>query len=278
MQTTHRPALILAVLALTLGLCLPAGPLATARGAEVENQHQLVPAYFYPDWYNAGNKWYRMCNLMNTSSGSSVAVMNPASGPGVAANADYRKVLAYCHAKKQKVIGYVATGYGAVDLAKVVAAINKYYSFYPGIDGIFLDEMANDPAKAVAGSPNARAYYRSLYKHIKARTAGTELVVGNPGAAAKTAWQLSDPVVDVAVIFEGAASAYATWKPPAWVWTYRATRFSHLVYATKPADCQQVCALSRARNAGYLYVTNDVLPNPWDTLPPYWSKEAPVCN
>jgi hypothetical protein len=278
MKTIRRPSQMLAATALALGLCLPSGSPPAAYGAEVENQHQLVPAYFYPDWYNPGNKWYRMCAAMNASSGSSVAIMNPASGPGTKANTDYKKVLAYCHAKKQKVIGYVATGYGTVDRAKVAAAINKYYSFYPGIDGIFLDEMANDPAKAAVGSPNARAYYRSLYKHIKARTAGTELVVGNPGAAAKTAWQLADPAVDIAVIFEGTKAKYATWKAPAWVSTYRATRFSHLVYDTKASSRQQVCAASRTRNAGYLYVTNDVLPNPWDTLPPYWSQEAPVCK
>jgi hypothetical protein len=32
------------------------------------------------------------------------------------------------------------------------------------------------------------------------------------------------------------------------------------------------------RNAGYLYVTNDTPPNPWDTLPPYWTNHAPICG
>lgn len=33
--------------------------------------------------------------------------------------------------------------------------------------------------------------------------------------------------------------------------------------------------LAKKRNAGYVYVTNDDLPNPWDTLPPsgYWEDE-----
>jgi hypothetical protein len=39
-----------------------------------------------------------------------------------------------------------------------------------------------------------------------------------------------------------------------------------------------VCELSALRNAGYLYVTDDVLPNPWDSLPPYWDRQAPVCG
>jgi hypothetical protein len=38
---------------------------------------------------------------------------------------------------------------------------------------------------------------------------------------------------------------------------------------------QRAITLSKQRNAGWVYVTNDVLPNPWDTLPadPYWTKE-----
>ena len=27
-------------------------------------------------------------------------------------------------------------------------------------------------------------------------------------------------------------------------------------------------------NAGYIYITNDQLPNPWDTLPSYWAQEV----
>src|SRR4051812_34958225 len=129
MRTTHRQSGSLVLLALMLGLCLPAASSPAAHAAGVENQHQLVPAYFYPDWYNAGNRWYRMCDAMNTSAGSSVAIMNPASGPGSKVNPDYSKVIDYCHAKKQKVIGYVDTGYCAVSLTDVIAAINKYYSF-----------------------------------------------------------------------------------------------------------------------------------------------------
>ena len=32
-------------------------------------------------------------------------------------------------------------------------------------------------------------------------------------------------------------------------------------------------AVDRAvtRRSGWVYVTDDVLPNPWDTLPPYWN-------
>jgi len=38
---------------------------------------------------------------------------------------------------------------------------------------------------------------------------------------------------------------------------------------------EQVMALSKSRNAGYVYVTDDVAPNPYDTIPAaaYWADE-----
>jgi hypothetical protein len=38
---------------------------------------------------------------------------------------------------------------------------------------------------------------------------------------------------------------------------------------------QTAVSLSKQRSAGWIYVTPDDLPNPWDTLPldPYWSAE-----
>jgi hypothetical protein len=249
----RRSVLILGCLAVVL---LP-DPARAAWGTS--NQHQLVPAYFYPDWWNTPNNWTRMCDAMNRSGGPSTAVMNPNSGPGAAANADYAQAIALCHARGQQVIGYVHTSYGARPAATVRAEIDAHFAFYPGIDGIFLDEMSNDPA--------TRAYYRSLYLYVRAKP-GARLVVGNPGAAASSAWQLTTPVADAVNVFEGTAATYARWSPPSWVRPRPASTISNLIHATPAgAATQQACAASRARNAGYVYVTGDVLPNPWDTLP-----------
>lgn len=238
----------------------------------VNNQHQLVPAYFYPS--KTSRRWEIMCDAMNARNFSSIAVMNPASGPGTAtsANADYTRVVNYCHAKRQKVIGYVYTDYGNRSIAAVKADIDKYYTLYR-VDGIFLDEMSNSATDSI------KTYYRSLYTYIKAKTQGTETVVGNPGAAASTAWQLGPQrVADVLVIFEGPVDKYRAWKHPSWVKYQPNTNFSHMVYAAKDPEYLEVCRLSELRYAGYLYVTDDNLPNPWDTLPPYWRTEAPDCE
>jgi hypothetical protein len=261
-----------AALAGLLALCAAAfgaDPATAAWGTD--NQHQLVPAYMYPDWWNTPNNWARMCDAMNVAGGPSTAVMNPSSGPGTAANPDYQRVIDACHARGQRVVGYVHTSYGARPASDVRAEIDAYYRFYPAIDGIFLDEMSNSAGTA--------AYYRSLYAYVKAKP-GVRDVVGNPGAAASTAWQLTTPVADAVVVFEGTASSYARWSPPGWVFGRVASQLSNLVHAASGESAmRQACSLSKRRNAGYMYVTDDVLPNPWDTLPAgtYWTNEIAAC-
>jgi hypothetical protein len=265
----HRRRVLAFSAALTVAFAAT-GATAAQAAWTTANQHQLVPAYLYPDWWNAGNGWYRMCDAMNVSGGASTAVMNPDSGPGTSANPDYRRVIDYCHARGQRVIGYVHTSYGSRSAAAVRADIDAHYRYYPGIDGIFLDEMSNNSSR--------RTYYRNLYTYIRSKP-GVRDVVGNPGAVASTGWQLDTPVADELVIFEGTPSAYLRWRPPAWVFGKVASRFSHLVYATSASAMAQVCAYSKNQNAGYMYVTDDVLPNPWDTLPAgsYWTSEVSAC-
>jgi hypothetical protein len=233
-------------------------------------QRSLVPAYFYPDWWNAGNAWYRMCDGMSAAGGTPIAVMNPASGPGTAANPDYQQVIGYCHGRGRHVVGYVHTSYGARPLAAVQAEIDATYAFYPAIDGIFLDEMSTDSS--------TRTYYRALYAYVKAKP-GFHDVVGNPGAAAPTSWQLDAPVADQVVVFEGTAATFSRWTPPPWA-TTRPSQVVHLVHAAAgPTAIIAACARSKALGGGWSYVTDDTLPNPWDTLPApaSWSAEARAC-
>ena len=184
--------------------------------------------------------------------------MNPNSGPGSSANHDYLQVIDYCHAVGHRVIGYVHTSYGTRPLATVKAEVDAYYGFYPTIDGIFVDEMSNEPSTV--------AYYESVYAHAHTR-AGTQDVVGNPGAAAVTEWQLQTPVVDELVVFEGTASSYLSWTPPQWVFGYVASMIANLIFAASDEDTvRRVRSHSREVNAGYLYVTHGTTPNPWATF------------
>lgn len=86
-------------------------------------------------------------------------------------------------------------------------------------------------------------------------------------------------VSDYAMIFESDYQQYTTATFPAWTRNYDSGRLAHLVYAASSNQWQNAMSLGKQRNAGLIYVTNDVLDNPWDTLPPYWSPEvAQLCN
>ena len=101
----------------------------------------------------------------------------------------------------------------------------------------------------------------------------------NPGTNVP---QCYENAADVIVTFEGSYQSYIddpaapnpytplTWTPtdPMKIW--------HIVYgAPDTASMEQAVALSKTRDAGYVYVTDDVLANPYDTLPPadYWAAE-----
>jgi hypothetical protein len=222
------------------------------------DQRLLVPAYLYP----SGSRWQDMSDAVDKSRATAVFIMNPHDGPGRAVDPNYRSALAYCHSKRQAVIGYVYTNYCARALRSVKADVNRYFRLYPEIEGIFIDQMSNQAA------PKIKTYYRKLYTHIRAKSASA-LVVGNPGAAAFTPWQLGEPVVaDLLVVFESSAKAYRDWLPPEWVRSWPAETFGHMVYGSRNAGTTTaICATSRQRHAGWIYVTDGVLDNPWDTPP-----------
>ena len=76
---------------------------------------------------------------------------------------------------------------------------------------------------------------------------------------------------------EGSHEKYlSSYSVPDWVKGYDPGRFWHLVYDSPDATMmKQDVAASKGWNAGLIYVTPDVLPNPWDTLPsvPYFEAE-----
>lgn len=242
--------------------------------AAQDDQHQLVPAYFSPD--AEGELWSATCQNMRAADGGSVAVLNPANGPGARADSRYEDVVAICHEQGQNILGYVSTRYGARPLSDVTADIDRYYADYE-VDGIFVDEMAENPLNPDTRQ-DLRAYYQQVYAHVQQRTAGTELVVGNPGVAAGTDWQVTDSVADVLVVFEGSAVSYEAWTPPGWITAHPPERFAHLVHTTPEHSLARVCELAGERNAGYIYATDDSGANPWDSLPSYWDRVAPSCG
>ncbi|MBK8478620.1 MAG: hypothetical protein IPL39_20770 [Opitutaceae bacterium] len=218
----------------------------------------LVPAYFYPV---ANSPWARLsAAAAKTPAGTINAIANVNNGPdsGQAADiAPYQQVIRDLRAKGGRVFGYVSTAYGARDLAAVQADIALWYSRY-GVDGIFLDEQA--------ATDEAFGYYRALHDDVVYTRGG--LVIGNPGTATIERYM---EVNEVTCVFETAGpTGFPTWTPPVWTAGYPASKFYVLPYNSSAADMAAYVTRAAANRAGWIYVTDDTLPNPWDTLPSYF--------
>lgn len=267
---------------------------ATAADADTTiAQKVAVPAYFHP--LDPLDPWDR---LAASTSAVGLAVANVLNGPSYPESPDYASVIQATHNAGIKVIGYVDTGYmGTTGLTtrsgstsaeawrvQIQQDINRWYEYYgnDGLDGIFLDQMTN-----VCGASNANAnYYNSITEFVKFNHLG-HIVAANPGIAVPQCYQNS---ADILLTFEGTLDCYDSaneasegdgnvcpeairYQSPGWD-PVDPKKFWHLVYSATSGDINTAISLSKARKAGYIYVTSDGGANPWDELPvtAYWSS------
>ena len=177
-----RLSLALALIGSLAVLGLAAGA-AQAIAAPLE----LIPAYFSPE--GSPDPWHTMCEA--APAGSTV-ILNPDNGPVKRQAKVYAEPMKFCEEHGQKVIGYVYTKYGKRSIATVKKAIANYYRWYPAVEGIFLDEMAEVPSAKV------ETYYKQLTAYVHEKSG---FVIGNPGDTATTPgnsapWTRSSPSRD----------------------------------------------------------------------------------
>lgn len=127
------------------------------------------------------------------------------------------------------------------------------------MDGIFFDEGWND-----CGPDNK---YSELYKLItqdtKSRYPGA-ITVLNPGA---TMPQCFEDSADTLMTFESNYSMYVN-NYVSNGWTPKDSRkIWHIIYDVPADQAAAVAALAVERGVGLIEITNDILPNPYDTLP-----------
>jgi hypothetical protein len=237
---------------LFLGLCLA----LAASPVMAQSQRMAIPSYFGP-----GALWTK---LEAAAPRVGLAIINPNSGPGDAIRADYVAQVKSTQAHGVIVLGYIHTSYGKRPLSEIKSEIATYRHWY-GVNGIFLDEVTNEDA----GLP----YYLKCRDAIRAGHP-KDFIVINPGTPVTESYMAAANVV---LTFESDYGAYLKRAAdPAWVANYPPKRFFHLIYAAPNAQAmRQAVALSKQRNAGWVYITPDTLPNPWDTLPEgaYWNGE-----
>jgi hypothetical protein len=263
---------------------LLASAIVIASAGDAEAAKLLLPAYANPCCNDGPAMWSGIVALGASAPQQLGVIFNPASGPGGAqVDPNYlgdngQGPLADLVVTGAPVFGYVATGYATKSIATASAEVAQYYSdsywrsHSQHLAGIFFDEMSNDLADV--------GYYRSLRDAVRALDPAA-YIIGNPGVSetvnpsVQGTYSNADyaAVFDALIVFEDNGIAFASYVTPPW--TAGAVQIGMIPIATA-TDAQMRATLSRAlgRGANWICITDDVLPDPYDRLPTYWSDEV----
>jgi hypothetical protein len=223
---------------------------ATQGRVEVLEKAAAKPAAQY-----APVTYFRSSTMWDATLANRPALVqiNPGSGPGPSADSLYVGLVPKCRAAGVPVFGYVHTKYATRPVAEVKADAIKHQQWY-GVDGIFVD--------TVSTKPEHLAYYADLCAYL--RSWGLKIVL-NPGTAATDGlFKLADYVMCA----ETDAARYLAGTRPSWERNYSA-KVWHCVHSCPADQMPAVVAKAKADGAGLIYVTPDLMPNPYDTIPAY---------
>jgi hypothetical protein len=223
------------------------GGAATASDISQTKTGTIVPLYTSP----RDGTWNAVIAAKQAHPAVPVlAVINPATGPGEAVSGAHVDGIARLCEAGVKVIGYVPTNYGARAEADVRADIDRWRAFYPRATGVFFDQQVRR-----SGSED---YYRGLADY--ARSVGLDFSVGNPGVNPAASYV---GVVDTILVYERPGmpdlGTLSRWKQG-----YPRQNFGIIPYGTA-FDAAYVKSV--AAYVGYIYLTDNQGPNPWDSVP-----------
>jgi hypothetical protein len=211
----------------------------------------LVPLYIYP-----GPRWDALVEARKAHPAVPlVAIVNPDDGPGSARDPRYTDRIRELRAAGVTVIGYVATGYARKAEEAVRAEVERWCSLY-SVEGIFFDEMVE--------APGCEAYYRNLGRFAKSR--GLWMTVGNPGTEIAESYA---GTLDAIVLYENAGLPSLSLLD-GWHAKYGRQQWAILPYGVSSLDVSFV--REARKRVGLLYLTDALLPDPWNALPGYFMK------
>ncbi len=213
----------------------------------------IVPLYSYP----TDPSWAAIVAAKQAHPSVTVqAIINPDSGPGAAMDPAFVTGIATLDAAGIIVLGYVATTYAQKAPVDALAEMDTYHLWYPALKGIFFDEMSS-----TAGD---EMYYHALDAFAKTRS--LSVTVGNPGSPTLASFV---GTVGTILIYESEGLP-AVGSLDAFAGKYDRGNFGVIPYGVPALDAAFVTG-ARAK-VGFIYLTDDNLPNPWDSLPPYFSE------
>ena len=220
-----------------------------------------VPAYYYP--FGPGlREWDRL--IASAKVVPIVVIVNPASGPGDHVDTNFAAVLPRARQAGITLVAYIGTQYTRKPIAKVKEEVDTFLRFYPDIQGFHFDEQSSDA--------RGLDYYAELYRYARLRIPDA-LVLTNPGTSCDPGYA-SRPAADAICLFER-ERGFEDYDPPAWVSRFPGSRFCVQAHDVATEE-QMLRSLRRAAELkfGYVFITDDVGPNPYDRLPTYWDAEV----
>ena len=230
----------------------------------------LIPMYIYPtDIYN-NTDYNTLFDIAKTYKDVGfVVIVNPDSGPGTDVDTNYETAIKRMVAAGITPIGYVATTYANKPIDDVKAEIDTWLSLYPQIQGLFLDETPTNSNKI--------SYYEDITNY--ARLKNLYPIVLNPGTVVSKAWFDSN-AGDVFVIYENEGVPSEEFLRGEYT---NPSGFLDSFYRKRAVLCYNVTfgsdiVLRLKKYTGMFYITDDTLPDPWDSLPSYLSQVLDTCT
>ena len=146
----------------------------------------VIPLYMSP-----GDYWSQIETAkMTYPSVPVIAIINPDNGPGNATQSTYVSGIQGLTAAGITVYGYVDTVEASTTIASAEAQMTDYRAWYPGITGIFLDDVPNSYNSSLG------VYYTTLTDYADSLGLVTQ---GNPGWSVSTRFF---PTMDSLMIYE----------------------------------------------------------------------------
>lgn len=243
----------------------------------------LVPAYGNPCCDGGASLWQGLISWAEESPNTLSVIVNPFNGPGASPidpnyiNNAGRGPLVDLYRSGAELYGYIFTSHAQRNLNEVFTDIERFTqsTYYRNtgvqLSGFFIDEMSNDLANI--------NYYRQIRNFIASLDADLN-IIGNPGVSSIVDHQgLGDAAIaeyatmfNTLVVFENDFSSYTrSYSAPVWQSGLPAASFAHIVHGTNGInELNQALLLANMRGAGLVYITDDVLFNPYDQLPSYF--------
>ncbi len=263
MPTLRRARLVAPVAALVAASALAVSTSVLPARAQGVQITIAVPAYFNDD-----ASWDKVADT--------AAVGWVIGHPETPANGRYVQDkaladrMAKVKAKGKKVLIYITAGYDKEGWESVAEKVDSALAAYPNVDGVFLDEILYNECQKYTSLSKGTGGLKGLRDRHP-----NKLIVLNPGAPILKCYEgLADGYLNL----ERADKDVSGWLEnvnlpgniPEYAWMFQAARRPQIWQMVHSVPANRIAAAvdeALQRNASVLYLTPDLMPNPYDRLP-----------